>query len=41
MHEIWQETCKSLWDSINAKQGFGWDKNPWVWVVNFQREVTR
>lgn len=26
-----------LWDSINAKRGFGWDKNPWVWVVGFRR----
>lgn len=26
-----------LWDSINAKRGFGWDKNPWVWVVVFKR----
>lgn len=26
------------WDSINAKRGFGWDKNPWVWVVNFRRD---
>ena len=25
------------WDSINAKRGFGWDSNPWVWVVNFER----
>lgn len=21
-----------LWDSINAKRGFGWWDNPWVWV---------
>lgn len=27
----------SLWDSINAKRGFGWDKNPWVWVIEFRR----
>jgi hypothetical protein len=27
----------ALWDSINAKRGFGWDVNPWVWVVEFQR----
>ena len=27
----------SLWDSINAKRGYGWDKNPWVWVVTFKR----
>lgn len=25
-----------LWDSINKKRGFGWDKNPWVWVVGFK-----
>lgn len=25
-----------LWDSINAKQGFGWDTNPWVWVIEFR-----
>jgi len=27
----------TLWDSINAKRGFGWDKNPWVWVLEFKR----
>jgi len=26
-----------LWESINAKRGFGWDKNPWVWVIEFKR----
>ena len=26
-----------LWDSINAKRGYGWDKNPWVWVIEFER----
>lgn len=25
-----------LWDSINEKRGFGWDANPWVWVVEFK-----
>jgi hypothetical protein len=25
-----------LWDSINAKRGFGWDKNPWVWCYTFE-----
>jgi hypothetical protein len=24
-----------LWNSINAKRGYGWDVNPWVWVVEF------
>lgn len=25
-----------FWDSLNASRGFGWDANPWVWVVEFQ-----
>lgn len=28
---------KELWDSINAKRGYGWDENPYVWVVEFKR----
>lgn len=27
----------NLWDSINLKRGYGWDSNPWVWVVEFKR----
>ena len=26
-----------LWDSLNAKRGYGWDMNPWVWVYTFER----
>jgi hypothetical protein len=26
----------SLWDGINAKRGYGWDVNPWVWVIEFK-----
>lgn len=26
---------RSLWNSINAKRGYGWDANPWVWVLTF------
>jgi hypothetical protein len=26
-----------LWDSINAKRGYGWDSNPWCWVVEFRK----
>lgn len=26
-----------LWNSINAARGYGWDANPWVWVVEFRR----
>ena len=28
---------QALWDSINAARGFGWDVNPWVWAVKFER----
>jgi hypothetical protein len=27
---------RELWDSINAKRGFGWKVNPWVWVISFK-----
>lgn len=27
---------KKLWDRINGKRGYGWDVNPWVWVVEFE-----
>jgi hypothetical protein len=26
-----------LWDSLNAKRGYGWESNPWVWVYEFMR----
>ena len=28
---------RNLWDSLNAERGYGWDVNPWVWVVKFNR----
>lgn len=31
------DSFHSLWDSINEKRGFGWNTNPWVWVVKFER----
>lgn len=27
----------TLWDRLNAKRGFSWETNPWVWVVEFRR----
>lgn len=26
-----------LWDSLNAERGYGWNTNPWVWVIEFRR----
>ena len=28
---------KRLWDSINAKRGYSFDSNPFVWVIEFRR----
>ncbi len=33
LKELWIK----LWNSINEKHGYGWDVNPWVWVVEFER----
>lgn len=29
------EAFQRLWDSINSVRGYGWDSNPWVWVIEF------
>jgi len=34
---IGAQQFKPLWDSINAKRGYGWGVNPWVWVISFRR----
>lgn len=26
---------RKLWNKINEKRGFGWDANPWNWVLEF------
>lgn len=28
---------RALWDSLNAGRGFGWQADPWVWVIEFER----
>ncbi|MHC4501837.1 MAG: hypothetical protein ACYTFI_00915 [Planctomycetota bacterium] len=27
------------WEDINGKRGFGWEANPWVWVVSYMRKA--
>lgn len=44
--EAWMEERKNqvsprkwyaeLWDSINKKRGYGWEINPFVWVIKFK-----
>lgn len=33
-----RDALEAGWDALNAKRGFGWDVNPWVWVVEFERK---
>lgn len=28
---------RALWNTINAKRGYSWESNPWVWVLSFRR----
>lgn len=27
----------TLWNSINLDRGYGWDSDPWVWVIEFRK----
>jgi hypothetical protein len=31
-----KESYKTLWNSLNAKRGYSWEKNPWVWAITFK-----
>jgi len=28
---------RELWQELNLKRGYGWNINPWVWIVEFER----
>lgn len=32
-----KEAFIDLWNSLNAARGFGWETNPYVWVLEFRR----
>jgi hypothetical protein len=46
-HEYYKNVCgdnwlgfewfRELWDGINSKRGYGWDTNPWAWVIEFEK----
>lgn len=31
------DAYRTAWDALNAKRGFAWASNPWVWAVTFKR----
>jgi hypothetical protein len=31
-----REQYSHLWDALNAKRGYGWDADPWVWAISFR-----
>jgi hypothetical protein len=34
----YEQACFSaFWNKLNAKRGYGWASNPWVWVYEFMR----
>jgi hypothetical protein len=30
---------RDLWNCINSKRGYGWDSDPWVWKICFERAM--
>jgi hypothetical protein len=34
-----RDCFRSLWNTINQKRGYGWEKNPWVFVICFKRII--
>lgn len=35
LHHYPRDAYAALWESLNAKRGFGWDTNPWVVAITF------
>lgn len=33
----YRDTFIEYWNLLNAKRGYGWDANPFVWVIEFKR----
>jgi hypothetical protein len=34
-----RDKFQAVWNDINAKRGYSWESNPWVWAVTFERAV--
>jgi len=37
IHGRYKTEFAKLWDSINAKRGYSWESDPWVYVIEFIR----
>jgi hypothetical protein len=37
MHEHPREDFQVAWEKLNRKRGYGWGRNPWVWVIGFEK----
>ena len=35
--ETVRDNFMHIWNRLNARRGHGWDTNPWVWVIEFER----
>jgi len=35
----YRDAFAALWDRLNAKRGYGWDTNCWVWRIEFGRAI--
>lgn len=35
------DAFRGLWDSLNAKRGYPWDANDWVWDIEFEGSEVR
>lgn len=35
-HRVPVDAFRDGWDALNAKRGYSWEANPWVWVVRFR-----
>jgi len=43
-YDAYTANFRRLWDAINARRGYGWNINPWVWVIEFKMiepEITK
>lgn len=36
-YQRYRFSFKNLWNKLNSKRGFGWEKNPWVWVLEVKK----